>query len=80
MNDLFPAAPRPLVCDPEPMGFWDDLFNAVKFRLRQLAPPVDPAPSTMEAVVWSRSSFLECVDALDRLQAAVAQQLSLIHI
>jgi len=74
MNDLFPAAPRPLVCDPEPMGFWDDLFNAVKFRLRQLAPPVDPAPSTMEAVVWSRSSFLECVDALDRLQAAVAQQ------
>ncbi len=24
--------------------------------------------------MWSRSSFLECVDALDRLQAAVAQE------
>jgi diguanylate cyclase (GGDEF)-like protein len=74
MNDLFPAAPLPLVSDPEPMGFWDDLFNAVKFRLRQLAPPFGPSPSPAEAMVWSRSSFLECVDALDRLQAAVADE------
>jgi diguanylate cyclase (GGDEF)-like protein len=74
MNDLFPAAPRPLASDPEPMGFWDDLFNAVKFRLRQLVPLAGPAPCAVEALVWSRSSFLECVDALDRLQAAVADE------
>lgn len=58
---------------------WEDLLNAVKYRLRLSVswPPTagaGPAPHAKPA--WVQTSVLECVTALDQLQRALAHELA----
>ena len=80
---LPPAECRPQLADIQaqgteiPMDDWHLMLNAVKERLRQLVDtPGGPQPAAVLAPDVARrvqSDLLECVYALDLLQAALPQ-------
>lgn len=72
MTNVFPVPPRPEAPRQDLMRFWDDLFDAVKARLRELATETSESPRP--TVAHRGSSVLECVEALDRLQSLVTDE------
>lgn len=70
------AAPGPS-CDVA-IGDWDELFRAVKARLRSTAGELSAAatePAVHDAARWAQASMLECVAALDQLHLTLTHEL-----
>ena len=73
------AKPAPAAgFDHVPIEDWDDLFNAVKDRLKKIAGERARALQTPAACVDSLGSadsgVLECVQALDQLHVALSNE------
>ncbi len=80
LRAVLPAVDRALVSETSsdiPVGDWDILFNAVKERLVRTAN-VSDTDSTLRAqrcALRIRTEVLDCVAALDQLQATVTVEL-----
>lgn len=72
MTDLLPAPPRPETPRQDTQRSWDERFDAVKARLRQLG--ADASPPLGSETEPRGSTVLECVDALERLQTQVVAE------
>ena len=61
-----------------PIEDWDDLFNAVKERLKKIAVEraraVQPPAACVDSLGSADGGVLECVQALDQLHVALSQE------
>ena len=73
------AKPAPVAgYDDVAIEDWDDLFNAVKDRLKKIAAEraraVQPSAACVDVLDRADSAVLECVQALDQLHVALSHE------